>query len=111
VLFACVLSQLSTFESPHLNDDSDLTESLQGKSAPAQAGGGAVLPASAVLHLRTLESADHQHKPCTWLLQGKSAPVRRLAELHFKAGLALQFQNRAAPALTHTQARASFHIA
>lgn len=110
-MFTRAVLQLSESESPHLNGDSDLTEALQGKSASAQAGGGAVLPASAVPHLRTLESAEHQREPCMWLPQGKSAPVRRLAELHFKAGLALQFQNRAAPALTHTQARASFDIA
>lgn len=36
-------------------------------------------------------------------LQGEKPPVRRLAELHYKASLALQFLHKAQPALEHTQ--------
>ena len=36
-------------------------------------------------------------------LQGKQADVRRVAEVHFKVGLALQFLQNPAKALHHTQ--------
>jgi hypothetical protein len=35
--------------------------------------------------------------------QGQQPPVRRLAELHYKASLALQFLHKAAPAKEHTE--------
>ena len=38
-----------------------------------------------------------------WWVQGKQADVRRVAEVHFKVGLALQFLQNPAKALTHTQ--------
>jgi hypothetical protein len=37
--------------------------------------------------------------------QGEQPPVRRLAELHYKASLALQFLHKASPAKEHTEAR------
>ena len=37
--------------------------------------------------------------------QGKPASVQRLAELHFKASLALQFLNRVPDAVKHTKVR------
>ena len=36
-------------------------------------------------------------------MQGKAADVRRVAEVHFKVGLALQFLQNLAKALHHTQ--------
>jgi SHNi-TPR len=35
--------------------------------------------------------------------QGQQPPVRRLAELHYKASLALQFLHKAGPAKEHTE--------
>jgi len=51
------------------------------------------------------QSADLAVKQLTCCrgVQGKQADVRRVAEVHFKVGLALQFLQNPAKALHHTQ--------
>lgn len=55
--------------------------------------------------LLVAHSSRYADGPSCFLLQDQLPPVRRLAELHYKASLVLQFSHKAEPARQHTEVR------